>query len=60
MNDELKVFGINMLGTVAWFDEVVMLSHLSETAVDDPNQFVTRKRKSFNKSKYTVSLVLVS
>ena len=35
MNDELKVFGINMLGTVAWLDEVVMLSHLSETAVDE-------------------------
>ena len=33
MNDELKVFGINMLGTVAWLNEVVMLPHLSETAV---------------------------
>ena len=52
MNDELKVFGINMLGTVAWLDEVVMLSHLSETAVADHNQFVTRKRKILN----TVSL----
>ena len=37
MNGELKVFGINMLGTVAWLDEFVMLSHLSETAADDPS-----------------------
>ena len=58
MNDELKVFGINMLGTVAWLDEVVMLSHLSETAVDDPNQFVTRKRRIMNKSKHCVTLDL--